>query len=68
MDPSAPDTVHVVDPEGRLQIRPVEVLRTGREHVVIGSGIEPGETVSLSPIQAVVDGMRVRPQGPEASS
>lgn len=62
-DPQAPDAVHVVDAEGHLRIRSVEVLRTEREHVVIGSGLAPGERVSLSPLQAVVDGMSVRVAG-----
>ena len=63
MDPDAPDAVHVIDAENRLRIRPIEVLRTERELVVIGEGLAPGEQVSLSPLQAVVDGMRVRVVG-----
>jgi multidrug efflux pump subunit AcrA (membrane-fusion protein) len=68
MDPSAPDSVHVVDAEGRLEIRPVEVLRSERTRVLIGSGLTPGERVSVSPMQAVVDGMTVRTVGPETPS
>lgn len=60
MDPQAPAQVHVVDAQNRLRIRPVRVLRTEAEHVVIASGLEPGERVSLSSLRAVVDGMRVR--------
>jgi len=59
-DPDAGDTVHVVDAESRLQIRPVEVIHTRREEVVVGSGLAPGERVSISPLVAVVDGMPVR--------
>jgi RND family efflux transporter MFP subunit len=66
MDPEARDELHVVDADGRLRIRPVDVLRGEREHVVIGEGLSPGERVSLSPMQAVVDGMRVRVVGDEA--
>jgi RND family efflux transporter MFP subunit len=58
-----PDSVHVIDAEGRLRIRPVEVLRTERERVVITRGLEAGERVSLSPLRAVVDGMSVRVAG-----
>jgi len=54
------DLVHVVDAENRLHLRPVEVLRTEREEVVIGAGLEDGERVSVSPLAAVVDGMAVR--------
>jgi RND family efflux transporter MFP subunit len=60
MDPSASQLVHVVDAEGRLRIRPVEVLRTEPEHVVIGEGLTAGERVSISGLRAVADGMRVR--------
>jgi len=60
MDPQAPDRVHVIDSEGRLHLRPVEVLRTEQERVVIASGLAPGERVSLSPLRSAVEGMRVR--------
>jgi RND family efflux transporter MFP subunit len=60
MDPDAPDAVHVIDDDGRLQIRTVEVLRTEPEWVVIGAGLETGERVSISPLPGVVDGMSVR--------
>jgi len=56
----AGDRVHVIDADGRLHVRPVEVLRTEREQVVIGAGLSPGERVSVSPMPAVVDGMVVR--------
>lgn len=65
MDPHASPEVHVVDAEGRLHIRPVEVLRTEQERVVIGDGLAPGERVSVSSLRAVVDGMRVRVAGGE---
>lgn len=64
MDPKAPDEVHVVDAEDRLHIRPVQVLRTERERVVIGDGLAPGDRVAVSALRAVVDGMRVRVAGP----
>jgi len=56
----AGEVVHVIDAGDRLEIRPVEVLRTEREHVVIGDGLAPGERVSVSPMTAVVEGMAVR--------
>ncbi|MEE9608742.1 MAG: efflux RND transporter periplasmic adaptor subunit [Myxococcota bacterium] len=52
--------VLVVDAEDRLRFRDVEVLRAERERVVIGSGLEPGERVCVSPLGAVLDGMAVR--------
>lgn len=60
MDREDPDRVHVVSPEERLELRPVAVLRTEREHVVIGQGLSPGERVSLSSLETAVEGMRVR--------
>lgn len=52
--------VYVVDDESRLRFRPVEVLRTERERVVIGEGLAAGERVNVSPLVAIVDGMRVK--------
>jgi len=66
MDRDDPDRMHVVDAEGRLRLRPVELLRTEREHVVIASGLAPGDRVSISPLQAAVEGMRVRVVGDAA--
>ena len=60
MDPNAEKEVHVVDAEGRLHIRPVDVLRTEAEVAVIDSGLSAGDRVSISRLQAVAEGMRVR--------
>ncbi|MDJ0867465.1 MAG: efflux RND transporter periplasmic adaptor subunit [Myxococcota bacterium] len=62
------DGVHVLVVEtadagaetARLVSRPVEVLRTERERVVIGSGLAAGERVCVSALRGVVDGMQVR--------
>jgi multidrug efflux system membrane fusion protein len=59
-DGSGAEVVHVVDGENHLHVRPVQVLRTEREQVVIGRGLEDGDRVSISPLPAVVDGMAVR--------
>lgn len=56
----AGDRVYVIDADDRLRVSPVEVLRTEREEVVIGDGLAAGDRVSISPLTAVVDGMRVR--------
>lgn len=55
------DRVWLVDEEDRLRIRPVEVVRSTEEEVIIGSGLEAGDRVTLSPLSSVVDGMQVRP-------
>jgi RND family efflux transporter MFP subunit len=56
--------VFVVDDEDRLRFRDVEVLRVDGDEALIRSGLRDGERVCTSPIQAAVEGMRVRPVGP----
>ena len=55
--------VLVVDADSRLRFREVEVLRIQGEEVVIAEGLENGERVCISPLEVVVDGMRVRLEG-----
>jgi RND family efflux transporter MFP subunit len=57
------DQVLVVDAEDRLRFREVSVARRDRERVIVAGGLEPGERVLLSPLEAVTDGMRVRVAG-----
>ena len=51
--------VLVIEDE-RLYFRDVEVLRADSERVIITSGLRSGERVCISPLDAVVDSMRVR--------
>ena len=51
----------VVDREDRLRVREVEILRIDGEDVLIRSSLGPGERLCVSPMQVVVDGMRVVP-------
>lgn len=60
--------VHLVDGEARLRLRPVEVLRRERDHVLVGNGLEAGERVSVSALPAVVDGMAVRVAGEDPAN
>lgn len=53
--------VLVVDSENRLYFRDVDVMRVYRDDVYIRGGLAAGERVSISPLQTVVDGMRVQP-------
>ena len=55
------DQVLVVDGEQRLRFRPVSVMRFEQDKVIINAGLEDGEIVNVSPIQTVIDGMRVNP-------
>ncbi len=51
--------VLIIDGDNRLRFRAVNLLRLENDFVLIDSGLESGEVVNLSPIQTVVDGMRV---------
>jgi RND family efflux transporter MFP subunit len=57
--------VLVVDKDNRLRYRPVEVMRFEKNNVIISAGIEDGEVINISPIQTVIDGMRVNPIFPD---
>ena len=54
------DVVWTVDEEDRLHFRDVNVFRAQGDRVLISSGLEPGERVCLSSLEAATDGMRVR--------
>lgn len=54
------DQVLVVDLENRLWFRDVDVLRIDNERVFIESGLDAGEQVNISILDAVTDGMKVR--------
>jgi multidrug efflux system membrane fusion protein len=62
------DRVLIVDAENRLRFRKVEVLRADRSEAVIGDGLQPGERVCLSLLEAVTEGMKVRTTALDASS
>jgi len=46
--------------DGALQIRDVEVLRADRQQTLIASGLEEGDLVIVSSLDAVTEGMKVR--------
>jgi len=56
--------VYVVDAENRLQFRDVVVLREADEQIYIKGGLKAGERVCISPLDIVVEGMRVRLPNP----
>jgi multidrug efflux pump subunit AcrA (membrane-fusion protein) len=57
---SGDDLVYVADAGDRLRFRAVEVLRVQRAEVIVGSGLEPGDLVCVSPMAAAINGMAVR--------
>ena len=64
----ATDGVLVVDAEDRLRFRPVTLLRADRDTVLVSAGLQAGERVCISPLQLVVDGMRVAPVADDAGA
>jgi len=52
--------VLIADTDNRLQRRKVNVLRTDFESVLISSGLEAGEQICVSPVEAFVDGLLVK--------
>ncbi|MDP8235870.1 MAG: efflux RND transporter periplasmic adaptor subunit [Candidatus Erginobacter occultus] len=55
------DRVWLKDGEGRLEIREVEVIRSGPERVLIGEGLAEGEVLVVSDLAAPVPGILLRP-------
>ncbi|MCB1128513.1 MAG: efflux transporter periplasmic adaptor subunit, partial [Verrucomicrobiae bacterium] len=49
----------VVDPESRLRLRQVHLLRLEADYVVFQDGVEAGDRVCVSPLDVVTDGMHV---------
>ncbi|MCH7548842.1 MAG: efflux RND transporter periplasmic adaptor subunit [Candidatus Krumholzibacteriota bacterium] len=66
------NTVFVIDKDNRLRFREVKVLRTTRDEIIVGAGLEPGERVCITTLEAVTDGMKVRtpsaPATPDATA
>jgi len=54
------DVVWVVDSDGRLHFRKVDVARVQGDEVMVQHGLENGEMVAITPLEAVTDGMAVR--------
>ncbi|MDH3992576.1 MAG: efflux RND transporter periplasmic adaptor subunit [Gammaproteobacteria bacterium] len=53
--------VLVVDADNRLHFRQVSLLRLEHDDMLINDGLADGELVCISPLQTVVEGMRVNP-------
>jgi RND family efflux transporter MFP subunit len=52
--------VIVVDSNNRLRFRDVDIFRAERDRVLLRSGVEAGERICISPLEAAVEGMEVR--------
>jgi RND family efflux transporter MFP subunit len=56
----AGDEVFVIDGEGLLDVRQVDVIHRNRDMVMLASGVEAGERVIVSAIRNPVRGMRLQ--------
>jgi RND family efflux transporter MFP subunit len=55
--------------DGQLYIRPLEIVRTDRDYAYAGSGLDDGDMIVVSSLDAVTDEMKVRVQAePETST
>jgi len=54
------DTVYIIDSENRLWHRKVDIFKNEKESVIVRGGIEKGETICISPMETVVEGMKVK--------
>ena len=54
------DVVWVVDNDGRLHFRNVDVARVQGDEVMVQAGLKDGEMLVVTPLEAVTDGMAVR--------
>ncbi len=54
------NTVWVVDENGQLVFRRVDLARLGTQRAILRSGVEDGEQVVTSGLKVVTEGMRVR--------
>ena len=52
--------VVVVGADDRISFRSIDILRTTTETMYVREGLEPGELVAVSPLDAATDGMRVQ--------
>ena len=54
--------------DGKLDVRDVEIVREDRQQTLIASGLEDGDLVIVSALDAVTDGMTIRRADAEAGS
>jgi RND family efflux transporter MFP subunit len=54
------DTLWIMDDDGRLDVRRIEIAFRGREKVLVTGGIEDGERLVVSPLPAPAPGMALR--------
>jgi len=53
------DTVYIVNEEGRMETRQVDILQSDTEEVIISDGLTAGDRVAISPVAYYVENMPV---------
>ncbi|MBU0678891.1 MAG: efflux transporter periplasmic adaptor subunit, partial [Verrucomicrobia bacterium] len=61
------DVLWVRDGEGRLEVRPAEILFRGQDHLYVAGNLEPGEEVVATDLSSPVAGMPLRTADSEES-
>lgn len=62
------ETLWVMNDQGRLEIRRVEIIYRGRDNVLIRSGLSEGERLVVSDLPSPIAGMALREAGAEAAA
>ncbi|MEE3327762.1 MAG: efflux RND transporter periplasmic adaptor subunit [Myxococcota bacterium] len=62
------ERVYLLDNEDRVHFQPIEIARSERDQVIVRSGIEVGDRVSVTPMPWAVEGMQVLPMAQGAGS
>ena len=62
------DSLHLIDQDDRLIIRPVEVLQRREDYVVVTNGLQAGDRICLTPLAYAVNGMQLKPAEEESES
>ena len=62
------NTVWVMNAEDKLEIRKIEILWRGADHVLVGEGLAPGERVVATALATAAPGMALRTRQPEGGS
>jgi RND family efflux transporter MFP subunit len=57
----------IVDSKGKIDIREVQVLKENIETVILTNGIKNGENICVTPLEYVIDGMKVLIEGQEST-
>lgn len=57
------NSVWIMTPEEKLEIRRIEILFRGPETVLVDSGLRPGERIVTTTLSAAVEGMSLRTKG-----